>query len=185
MVHFLTSPILGCISRRQWRERCKCNIRYTINSSNSTVTLDCLRCCRGWDGCIIQWVKCSCLGSLPRIRRLCGVQNAASRSFTPQQQEVLTGACKRSHGPFVLSAGNAVPRPVTALTLPCQCRSHWEKRRAARNAELLQPHLCSTEVFGSLLKNEGFTWFLSIWVSGTQWHFPAQGERKGPSYYCI
>lgn len=44
---FLPAPRLGYTSRRQCRERCKCNIRYTINSSNNTVMLGCLRCCGG------------------------------------------------------------------------------------------------------------------------------------------
>lgn len=46
---FLAAPVLGYVSRRQCREWWKCIIKYSTNSSNTTVILGCLRCCRGRD----------------------------------------------------------------------------------------------------------------------------------------
>lgn len=65
--------------------------------------LGCLWCSRGQGVCIIWWVKCSYSSVYPPSRRLWRVQNAASVSFHPQQQEVLKGVCEISHSPLVLS----------------------------------------------------------------------------------
>lgn len=166
LVYFLAAPVLACVSRRQRREWWKCNIQYSADSCNGTVILGCLCCCRGWDGGS-RVSKISSSGPLPPSRRLCRVQNATLHSIPPQQQEVLKAACEISHGPQpYLPAGNAAPCPVTAVS-PAMSVQKPLKEVASSTLQLLQSHLCSTEVFGSLLKKRDL---LDSWVFGCLVH---------------
>lgn len=113
------------------------------------------------------WVKCSSSGPRPPSRRLCRVQNAAQRSVPPWQQEVLKAACEISHGPEAyLPAGNAVPYPMTGLTLPCRHRSHWKKWRTAARS-YCSPIVVQQKCLAPSLKMRDL---LDSWVFGCLVH---------------